>query len=128
VATIVEAESSLPKKHLIAQGFSNSNAAIADLNPHISVLNFHGTAPDAVRLNYHLNKVIALDETGGSAEKTDGYTSCTCMMERAFSPKWLPVPFSRAVDPGWHGPRRWRFRKGQWAALPDAHGDELPHD
>jgi len=66
VATIVEAESSLMKKHLIAQGFPNSNAAIADLNPRISVLNFHGTAPEAVRLNYHLNKVIALDETGGS--------------------------------------------------------------
>jgi dienelactone hydrolase len=39
---------------------------VADLNPHVSVLNFHAAKPAAVRLNYHLNKVISFDETGGS--------------------------------------------------------------
>ncbi len=66
IATVVEAEARLPKKHLIAQGFPPSPAAVTDLNPHVSVLNFHAANPSAVRLNRHLNKVIALDETGGS--------------------------------------------------------------
>ena len=29
-------------------------------------MNFHGPAAEAVRPNYHFNRVIALDETGGS--------------------------------------------------------------
>jgi len=66
VATIVETEASLPQKHLIAQGFPPSAAPITALNPNVSVLNFHAAKPDAVRLNHHLNKVIAFDETGGS--------------------------------------------------------------
>ena len=36
------------------------------LSQHVSVLNFHAATPDAVRLNYGLDKVIANDETGGS--------------------------------------------------------------
>jgi Cellulase (glycosyl hydrolase family 5) len=66
VAAITEAESSLPKKHLIAQGFPPSNAAITGLNANVSILNFHAASPDSVRLNYHLSKAIAFDETGGS--------------------------------------------------------------
>jgi hypothetical protein len=65
-ATIAETESSLPNKHLIAQGFPPSNTAIATLNPRVSVLNFHAARPEDVRLNYHFNRVIAFDETGGS--------------------------------------------------------------
>jgi len=70
VAAIVEAEASLPKKHLIAQGFPPSPRAISGLNPHVSVLNFHAAKPDSVRLNYSLNRVIAFDETGG-ADRSD---------------------------------------------------------
>jgi hypothetical protein len=66
VETIVEAEATLPKKHLIAQGFPSLPAAVTDLNPNVSVLNFHGAKPDSARLNYHHNKVVAFDETGGS--------------------------------------------------------------
>ncbi|MBI4659396.1 MAG: hypothetical protein HY735_11195 [Verrucomicrobia bacterium] len=66
VAAIVETEATLPKKHLIAQGFPPSSTPVANLNVRISVLNFHAATPDAVGLNYHLNKVIAFDETGGS--------------------------------------------------------------
>jgi hypothetical protein len=66
VAAIVETQRSLPKKHLIAQGFPPSSTSVADLNPHVSVLNFHAAKPDAAGLNYQFNRVIALDETGGS--------------------------------------------------------------
>lgn len=65
-AAIVETEASLPQKHLIAQGFPPSSKPISDLNPKVSVLNFHAAKPNAARLNYHLNRAVAFDETGGS--------------------------------------------------------------
>jgi len=66
IATIVDTEAALPTKHLIAQGFPPASSAVTDLNPRVSVLNFHAATPAAVRLNYHLSRVIAFDETGGS--------------------------------------------------------------
>lgn len=73
VAAIVETEVSLPKKHLIAQGFPPSPRAVSGLNPHISILNFHAAKSDAVRLNYPLNKVVAFDETGGADRRDRKY-------------------------------------------------------
>ena len=69
-AAAVEAEASLPQKHLIAQGFPPGPRAISGLNPRISVLNFQAAKPDAIHLNYTLNRVIAFDETGG-ADRSD---------------------------------------------------------
>jgi hypothetical protein len=66
VAAIQKAEAALPNKHLIAQGFPPSDKAIADLNPAVSVLNFHAARPESVILNYSLDRVVAFDETGGS--------------------------------------------------------------
>ncbi|MCI0534711.1 MAG: glycoside hydrolase family 5 protein, partial [Verrucomicrobiales bacterium] len=66
IATIREAEAALPKRHLVAQGFPPSNSSITELNPHVSVLNFHAATADAVRVNYRFNRAIAFDETGGS--------------------------------------------------------------
>jgi hypothetical protein len=70
VATLVEAEAPLPAKHLIAQNVALGAAEVEGLNEHVSVVNFHAATPDSVRLNYHLKKVIACDETGGS-ERSD---------------------------------------------------------
>lgn len=70
IVAVVETEGALPNKHLIAQGFPPSSAAITDLNPHVSILNFHAAKPETARLNYPLNKVLAFDETGG-AERSD---------------------------------------------------------
>jgi hypothetical protein len=67
---IVQAERSLPKKHLIAQGFPRSSEPVTGLNPNVSVLNFHAATADTVQLNYSLNRVLALDETGG-ADRSD---------------------------------------------------------
>lgn len=62
---IVETERTLPKKHLISQNIANNSARIENPHPHVSVFNFHyATPPDAVALNYHLNKVIGDNETG----------------------------------------------------------------
>ena len=70
IAAIVETEAALPNKHLIAQGFPPSNTAVANLSPHVSILNFHAAKPAAVRLNGRHNRVVAFDETGG-ADRSD---------------------------------------------------------
>jgi hypothetical protein len=62
---IVDAERTLPNKHLISQNISNGAAMIASPDPNVSIFNFHYAAPpDAVAMNYHLNKVIGDNETG----------------------------------------------------------------
>jgi len=77
--TIVKTEASLPNKHLIAQNISNGSAKVENPNPAVSIFNFHySNPPDSVAMNYHLNKVIAFDETGfkGTEDKpyrTDGW-------------------------------------------------------
>ena len=45
----------------------------ADVNPAVSVLNFHAATPDDVRLNFSLGKVIGFDETGGSDQSDRKY-------------------------------------------------------
>ena len=63
--TIVEAEKSLPKKHLIAQNIANGSAKIEKPNPAVSIFNFHyATPPDTVALNFGLGKALGDDETG----------------------------------------------------------------
>ena len=62
---IVETERELPAKHLIAQNIANKSAKIEGPHPDVSIFNFHyATPPDAVAVNYALNKVIGDDETG----------------------------------------------------------------
>jgi hypothetical protein len=66
ISAIVEAEATLPARHLIAQGIGHGRAKVARLNENVCVLNFHAATVEAVRLNYDLGKVIADDETGGA--------------------------------------------------------------
>lgn len=62
---IVDAEKSLPRRHLISQNIANGKARIEKPHPAISIFNFHyASPPDAVPMNYHLNKVIGDNETG----------------------------------------------------------------
>jgi hypothetical protein len=62
---IVDAERNLPRRHLIAQNIANKSASIVNPHPAISIFNFHyATPPEAVVVNYALNKVIGDDETG----------------------------------------------------------------
>jgi len=65
VDVIVEAEKEFPVKHLISQNIANGKAEIKNPHPAISVFNFHyASPPDAVAMNYSLNKVIGDNETG----------------------------------------------------------------
>jgi hypothetical protein len=63
--TIVDAEKSLPKKHLVSRNVANGSAKIDQTHPAVSFYNFHYAAPpDAVPLNYGLNVPIGDNETG----------------------------------------------------------------
>ena len=73
VAWIKEVESSLPKKHLIAQNYCNYLFPLSDVNSDVSILNFHYAWPDAARLNYGWNRVIGNDETGFSGKDDATY-------------------------------------------------------
>ncbi|MDH5399772.1 MAG: hypothetical protein OEX02_16590, partial [Cyclobacteriaceae bacterium] len=65
LATIIaEEEAGLPKKHLIAQNYTNFKAPIPSVSGRISIINFHYAWPEAVEWNYHYNKVIGFDESG----------------------------------------------------------------
>lgn len=62
---IAETEKSLPKKHLISRNVANGSAKIDKTHPAVNAYNFHyASPPDAVALNYHLNKPIGDNETG----------------------------------------------------------------
>lgn len=63
-AWVADEERTLPKKHLITQNYANFVHPLGDIDPRVSVLSFHYAWPDAVRLNYGLDKVISLNETG----------------------------------------------------------------
>lgn len=71
-SVIVDEESHLPNRHLIAQNFANFRYPLADVDPNVSVLNFHYAWPQAVALNYALNRAVAFDESGfsGPADST----------------------------------------------------------
>jgi hypothetical protein len=62
---ITDAESKLPQRHLISQNIANGSEKIEKPHANVSIFNFHyAVPPDAVTVNYHLNKVIGDNETG----------------------------------------------------------------
>jgi hypothetical protein len=63
-STIVETENNLPKKHLIAQNYSNFMSSIDKVDKNVSILNFHYAWPQSVWLNYGWNRPVSFDESG----------------------------------------------------------------
>lgn len=70
---ITSEEAKLPNKHLIAQNYSNFRLPIRNLISGVSIVNFHYAYPEAVTLNYGLNKAISYDETGFLGRDDDAY-------------------------------------------------------
>ncbi len=74
VDVIVDAEKNFPEKHLISLNISNGSQKIEEPHTAVSIFNFHyATPPDAVALNYGLNKVIGDNETGFRGVSDDPY-------------------------------------------------------
>lgn len=71
-SVVAETEKTLPKKHLIAQNYTNFKYSLEEVDPNISILNFHYVWPEAVWMNYPWNRVIGFDESGfaGSSDTT----------------------------------------------------------
>ncbi len=70
--TIVDTEKLLPKKHLIAQNYTNFKHSLDDVDPNISILNFHYAWPETVWMNYGWNRPVSFDESGfaGNSDST----------------------------------------------------------
>ena len=74
VDVILETEQSLPKKHLISWNVQNGSAKVENSHPGLSIFNFHYASPPvAVAMNYGLDKVIGLNETGFHGTADDYY-------------------------------------------------------
>ena len=61
---IAETEARLGTRHLIAQNVCNHRFPVRDVDPRVSILNFHYAWPEAATLNLGLRRVVAFDETG----------------------------------------------------------------
>jgi len=62
---IAEEEKSFPRKHLISLNIAKGREKVANPHPNVSIFNFHYChPPDAVGMNYGLNKVIGENKTG----------------------------------------------------------------
>ena len=70
---VVETEKELPKKHLIAQNFTNFKHSLKNVNPNVSILNFHYVWPEAVWMNYGWERPVNFDESGFAGNETDAY-------------------------------------------------------
>lgn len=74
IATVIdEMERGLPNRHLTALNVQNRTRRVTDLPPSVDIINFHYAIPEAVHLNYHLNRVLADDETGFAGQSADPY-------------------------------------------------------
>jgi hypothetical protein len=74
VDVIVDAEKRFPHKHLISMNIANGRAKVAKPHPAVSLFNFHYCVPpDAVEMNYGLNKPIGENETGFRGKKDVTY-------------------------------------------------------
>jgi hypothetical protein len=63
-AVVREEEDRLGVRHLVAQNYCNHRWPLRDVDPNVSILNFHYAWPEAVTLNVGLGRVVSLDETG----------------------------------------------------------------
>jgi hypothetical protein len=66
-------EARLPKKHLVSQNVANFQFPLTEVDPNVSIVNFHYAVPAAVGQNYHLDKVIGFNETGFAGKRDETY-------------------------------------------------------
>jgi hypothetical protein len=115
IATLVDAETKLPHRHLIAQNIANGAAKIEKPNKHVSIFNFHyATPPTTVGINYALDRVIGDDETGFKGTGDFAYRSeawdfviaggaIYSNLDYSFTPKHPDGTFKVTTSPGGGG-------------------------
>jgi len=69
---ITDEEKQLKNRHLIAQNYCNFYYSLPEVDPSVSILNFHYNYPVVAEQNYAYNRVIGFDESGfaGSEDVT----------------------------------------------------------
>lgn len=72
-ACLVDEESRLPNRHLIAQNVGMFKFSIPEVDPNVSILNFHHALPESARWNQGWNRVIGFDETGSLGKEDTPY-------------------------------------------------------
>lgn len=70
---IAETEEHLGVSHLISRNVANTKAEVREPLSEISILNFHYASPDAVAMNYGLDRAIGDNETGFKGTGNDAY-------------------------------------------------------
>lgn len=70
--TFRKTEAALPKKHLLAQNYSNFKENLTEVDDQIDIINFHYAWPESVEDNYGWNRPVSFDESGfaGSDDTT----------------------------------------------------------
>jgi hypothetical protein len=63
-AVVREEEETLGVRHLVAQNYGNHRYPLRDVDPNVSILNFHYAWPEAATLNAGHGRVVGFDETG----------------------------------------------------------------
>ena len=63
-AVVREEEKTLGVRHLVAQNYGNHRYPLRDVDPNVSILNFHYAWPEAATLNAGHGRVVGFDETG----------------------------------------------------------------
>lgn len=61
---VMEAGRAAGTRPLVAQNFANHRYPLKDVDPNVSILNFHYAWPEAATLNAGLGRVVSFDETG----------------------------------------------------------------
>lgn len=140
---IAETESRLSNRHLISENISNFRAKISTPDSLVSVFNFHYALPEAVRWNYNLNKVIALDETGFMPHRDYLYRSQAWKFLLSGGGLYNNLDYSFVVgfedgtwpipdgNPGWGGPafrKQLRILKDCLYSMPFVKMKPLPND
>ena len=70
---VVDTEQKLPKKHLIAQNYTNFKHSLSVVSDDISILNFHYAWPETVWMNYAWNRPVCFDESGFAGQSDTTY-------------------------------------------------------
>lgn len=70
---IADTEKPMGKKHLISHNIANFKLPVFVSDPRISIYTFHYASPEAVTMNYGLNKVIGFNETGFAGKSDETY-------------------------------------------------------